>query len=252
MFLRACRTLSTCEDFNGILISYMTSPIEKPLITSFTTPVRASGMLIESTPYRPKHPASRENVPSGNACYPYGEPEDINYDLIDPIGRRLIKELNMRPWISTVSYCSGHPQDRPIDEETAESTTHYMPSSDPPKPVRWNFYEELYRMSSLGADLPEGKMEEAQDELAESSITEFNLSVHVLNHHAFVVWIRTVNTALRMFVGREALRDRPIDVRLNLNMRRGMNYIITWPYFTVKERTIFHEIMLGTLDNIPV
>ena len=152
----------------------MTESISKPTVFPSITPVRSAGKLIRATPYRPKHP--KVSIPSGNACYPNGEPENINYETIDEAGRELIKELNKRPWISTIAYCSGHPQDRHVNENTKCSRSHYIPDIVPPKVVRWNFYEELYRMTSLGSSVPPEQLKEAQKELAKSSITEFYLS----------------------------------------------------------------------------
>src|SRR5277367_5848603 len=51
--------------------------------------------------------------------FPFGTPNQIDWTKIDQAGVEMLQELNLRPWIKSVEYCSGHPLDRPPDEVSA-------------------------------------------------------------------------------------------------------------------------------------
>ena len=172
--------------------------------------------------------------------YPFGKPDKINYKELDQEGVQLITELNLRPWVKTVEYCSGHPLDRPIDE----------PSDLYPYATGENVYEQMQAldMAYMRGLINSTYFKHRKNELREAGATRFYLNVNVLDETIFKEWVKLAS-ALVIATTHNGLY--PLNVQFN-PLRSGNNYSLYWDYWTLEEREMIHNILLATLDNFPV
>ena len=83
----------------GLLWGRMIVPAEKLPVT-----FASEGLSIRFRPRRRRKPKP-EGVVSFR--YPYDLPNEIVYKDLDQVGRALIKEINLHPWMSSTDYCAG-------------------------------------------------------------------------------------------------------------------------------------------------
>lgn len=189
---------------------------------------------------------STGNLPP-DPTFPYGRVEDINYNQLDPAGHNLIKEINKRPWIATVSYCSGHPFNRPKEEDTPY-TEHLTYKGKP----RWEFAEEMHKLNKQvrGHRISKDIYRTEIKDLIEASRSWFNLTMNVYKTEPFLQWMRSffvayTNTFLQFQL------YRPPEVTLN-PLFPIPNYTLVCGYFGVEHRTGLHTLLSESIRNIPI
>jgi len=172
--------------------------------------------------------------------FPFGTPDQIDYKELDQAGVKLIQELNKRPWIKTVEYCSGHPLNRHPEE--ASELYPYVTGE--------NVYEETDKldMAFIRGVVPDQFFRRRKRELREQGLTRFYLNVNVYSLPIFMDWVRTLAAAV-MVVTQQGLN--PLIIRFN-PIRTGVNYSIYWDYWTLEERDLIHNLALDTLNQIPI
>ena len=192
-----------------------------------------------------RKPRPRSGIP--NPFFPYGPPEEIVWKDIDPVGHRLIKEINLRPWIATVAYCSGHPADRPVEEETpwCQKLTWNGLS-------RWNFYQEGVKLERQlrGHRIGKAAYNEQVQNLIETSRAHFSLNVNVYVMAPFLQWLRTVYTVYLQTFMRMPIYKLP-EVSLN-PMSPIPHFNIMVGYFGVEHRESLHELFVDSLRVVPI
>lgn len=183
---------------------------------------------------------SQDSLPGLDLSFPFGRPENINWEEIDQAGIILIKELNLRPWIKTTEYCSGHPLDRPAGEL---SLLYPISTGE-------NVYEEIHTLDlayvrGLISDI---YFRRRKQELRDIGATRFFLNVNVYNQTIFQDWIRALTTMVMVATNSGI---NLLNVRYN-QLRLGMNYSIYWDYWTMEERDLIHALTLECLSHFPV
>ena len=181
-----------------------------------------------------------EPEPQIDPAFPFGRPENIDYTKIDQVGVKLIQEVNLRPWIKSTEYCSGHPLDRPADEY----------SEIYPYVTGENVYKEINKLdlAYVRGLIPDVFFRHRKAEIREMGATRFYLNVNVYNLGIFLEWARLFGTFVVMATNSTI---NPLIVRYN-PLRVGMNYSIYWDYWTAEERELIHTIALDSLSNFPV
>lgn len=172
--------------------------------------------------------------------FPFGHPNNIDWTKIDSAGIQLIKEINLRPWMKSTEYCSGHPLDRPSDEKS--EFYPYITGND--------VYEEIGKldMAYIRGLIPDVFFRRRKQELRERGATRFYLNVNVYNIAIFQQWTRMLSTLIIMSTN--SILD-PLIVRYN-PVRPGMNYTIHWDYWTLAERELIHQLAFDSLMHFPV
>lgn len=170
--------------------------------------------------------------------FPFGKPEDINYSELDSAGITMIQEINKRPWIKTVEYCSGHPLDRP----TGEQSELY------PYATGENVYMETARLESsfVRGLIPDQYFRHRKEELRKAGITRFYLNVNVENMIPFMEWVGYISKLVVMATN---TLINPVVVRYN-PLRPGINYSIYWDYWTLEERHLIHSVVMDALQHV--
>jgi hypothetical protein len=178
-----------------------------------------------------------------DAEFPFGRPEVIDWDELDKEGHPLIKEINLRPWMKSTEYCSGHPLDRPKDEQTGWGSRISDVLSE-------NVYVEISKldMAYLRGAIPDVYYRRRKLQLRDEGATRFYLNINVYNLVPFMQWIRTFSVTLLSLLGSDY---NPIVVRMN-PLRPGLNYTIYWDYWSMDERVMIHDLALRTLQQFPV
>jgi hypothetical protein len=182
----------------------------------------------------------KPEAPPLDPSFPFGRPENIDYKILDEAGHDLIKELNLRPWVKTVEYCSGHPLDR-FPEEQSELY---------PYATGENVYEEIAKldMAYLRGLVNDTYFKHRKTELRSAGATRFYLNMNVYNLGIFLEWTRLLS-ALIIATTNSGLY--PLIVRLN-PLRPGVNVSVYWDYWTLEERDMIHDLFLVSLNNFPV
>lgn len=172
--------------------------------------------------------------------YPFGRPENIDYAELDQAGIQLIQEVNLRPWMKSVEYCSGHPLNRPPDE----------PSYLYPFVSGENVYEEINRLdlAHIRGLIPDPYFRYRKQELRQQGMTRFYLNVNVFNMMIFQEWARIFSTLVTVATQSSV---NPLIARFN-PLRPGINYSFYWDYWTVEERQLIHAVALDALSNFPL
>lgn len=192
----------------------------------------------DSTGYSGEAPAFQEVII--DPSFPFGKPSEIDWTKIDAPGIPLLKELNIRSWVQSTEYCSGHPLDRPPNE----------PSELYPYVTGENVYEQIYHldmayMRGLVSDL---YFRHRKHELREIGATRFYLNVNVYNMDIFHDWVKVMGSMLTTITNTDV---NLLTTRYN-SARPGNNYSIYWDYWTLAEREIIHAVALNSLIDIPV
>lgn len=172
--------------------------------------------------------------------FPFGAPQDIDWKKIDSAGVELLQELNMRPWIKSVEYCSGHPLDRPPDE--ASELYPYVSGE--------NVYDEITKldMAFVRGLIPDQYFRYRKQELRTQGMTRFYLNVNVYNIDIFLEWTRSIAQLVTIMTNSSI---NPVVVRYN-PLRPGTNYSIYWDYWTMDEQMLIHDAVETALLHIPV
>jgi hypothetical protein len=172
--------------------------------------------------------------------FPFGTPAAIDWNEIDAPGRDMLKELNLRPWIKSTEYCSGHPLDRPVDE----------PSKLYPYVTGENVYEEIANldMAYIRGLVNDTYFRHRKTELRALGATRFYLNVNVYDNAIFSEWIRLL-AALVAAATNSGLY--PLIVREN-PLRPGKNVSLVWDYWTAEERDMIHHLVMVSLNHFPV
>lgn len=172
--------------------------------------------------------------------FPFGTPNDIDWNTIDKAGAELIQEINLRPWIKSVEYCSGHPLDRPPDEE---SGLYPYVSGE-------NVYDEISKldMAFVRGLIPDVYFRYRKQELRTQGMTRFYLNVNVYNIEIFLEWTKAISHLVTIMT-QSAIN--PVVVRYN-PLRPGVNYSIYWDYWTMDERDMIHDAVSTALNHIPI
>jgi hypothetical protein len=188
----------------------------------------------------PPAPAVESEEPEFDPNFPFGKPADIDWTKIDTPGSILLKELNLRSWMQSTEYCSGHPLDRPADE----SSELY------PYVTGENVYVEIAKldMAYTRGVISDVYFRHRKRELREIGGTRFFLNVNVYNQTIFQDWVRMLGTMVMMSLGGAI---NPLVVRYN-PLRPGTNYSIYLDYWTLDERDIIHALVLSSLAQFPV
>lgn len=184
--------------------------------------------------------ANKVPEPEPDPMFPFGKPENIDYSLLDPVGHELIAEFNLRPWVKTTEYCSGHPLDRPIDE--GSELYPYVTGE--------NVYAELQKLdyAYIRGLINDNYFKHRKTELREAGATRFYLNVNVYDISTFLEWARLAS-ALVIAATHSDLY--PLIIRFN-PLRPGTNFSIYWDYWTLDERDLIHTVLLTALMNFPV
>lgn len=172
--------------------------------------------------------------------FPFGLPEHIDWTTADKAGLQFITELNKRPWVKTVEYCSGHPLNRPIDE-----VSDYYPDI-----TGEDVYEEINMLDNafVRGLIPDQYFRARKQELRESGQTRFYVSMNVYNLTIFMNWTKHFAMLLMIATGSDI---NPLVVRYH-PMRPGVNFSLHWDYWTVNERDIIHTLALDSLNQFPI
>lgn len=178
--------------------------------------------------------------PQIDPAFPFGRPEEIDWTQLDTSGIVLINELNLRPWIKSTEYCSGHPLNR-HPEEISELYP-YVTGED--------VYEETSKLDRayLRGLIPDVYFRSRKRDLRENGITRFYLNINVYNLTIFHDWIKVFSSIVMVASGSSS---NPLIVRYN-PLRVGINYTLYWDYWTTEERDLIHNIAIQSLNNFPV
>jgi|SRR5208337_323878 len=170
--------------------------------------------------------------------FPFGKPEEIDYSELDSAGITMIQEINKRPWIKTVEYCSGHPLDRP----TGEQSELY------PYATGENVYLETAKLESafVRGLIPDQYFRHRKDELRRAGITRFYLNVNIEDMIPFMGWIGYISKLVVMATNTLV---NPVVVRYN-PLRPGINFSIYWDYWTLEERHLIHSVVMDALQHV--
>lgn len=181
-----------------------------------------------------------EFEPEPDPSFPFGTPDQIDYTKLDKAGVELIQELNKRPWVKTVEYCSGHPLDRPADEL---SELYPYVSGE-------NVYQEINKldMAMTRGLISDRYFRYRKNDLQTVGATRFFLNVNVMDIKIFQSFVKVCSQLLTVTTQSVV---NPIIVRMN-PLRPGNNFSIHWDYWTMAERNMIHAILLDALYNIPV
>lgn len=209
----------------------------------------ATGHPGEPEVEKPAGPAEQQVVDQAQAeqqqeevdpAFPFGKPDKIDYKELDIAGHELITELNLRPWIKTVEYCSGHPLDR-FPEEKSDLY---------PYGTGENVYEEMQKldMAFMRGLINDTYFKYRKKELREVGATRFYLNVNVYDEKIFKEWIKLASS---LVIATTHNGLYPLKVQFN-PLRFGTNYSIYWDYWTMEEREMVHVILLTALQNFPV
>lgn len=182
----------------------------------------------------------KEELPQIDPSFPFGHPDNLDYSTLDKAGQELVAAINLRPWIKTVEYCSGHPFDRPTDENSA---LYPYGSGE-------NVYEEINKLDAayVRGLLPEVYFRTRKADLRSAGATRFYLNVNVYNMIVFTDWIKLFSGVVTLAT---QTHSNPLVVRLNPT-RPGINYSLYWDYWCMEERTMIHYLALDTLNHFPV
>lgn len=202
--------------------------------------------------FRPRRRRSVRPPGQTSARYPYDYPNKIVYKELDQVGRALIKEINLHPWMDSTDYCAGHPPDRPANESTPVSLS--KAGNAKLDSLRWNFFKELTKLKQRGRAKkinPEKFHVEAQ-RLLDRSRSRFCLNLNVYAMPVFLGWARQVEMEVGLiFDGKILPHYQPPAIRLNPG-RPGLNVTWTFEFYSAEERRVFHQILLDTLRMIPI
>jgi hypothetical protein len=170
--------------------------------------------------------------------FPFGKPEDIDYSTLDSAGITMIQELNKRPWIKTVEYCSGHPLDRP----TGEQSELY------PYATGENVYVENAKldMAFVRGLVPDQYYRHRKEELRKAGMTRFFLNVNVENLVPFMEWVTYISKIITIATNTII---NPVIVRYN-PLRPGVNFSVYWDYWTLEERQLIHSAVMDALQHV--
>lgn len=204
--------------------------------------------------YMPKHPLalpfrpalSKGSLPK-DLSFPFGHPQCLDYSKLDPIGIDLIKELNKRPWCQTVSYCSGHPMDRPEDENTPWSSKATWKGKN-----RWDLSVELEALSRQyrGHRLTKDAFHSQSDELLNLSRTRFHLNLNIYVMEPFTKWLRIVHVIYARTFMKFPVYRLP-EVIFN-PVVPTLNYSINCGYFGTEHRVGMHKLWSEALRHVPI
>lgn len=173
-------------------------------------------------------------------AFPFGRVEDIDWNKIDAPGRDMLKELNLRSWVKSTEYCSGHPLNRPIDEV---SDLYPYVSGE-------NVYEEIARldMAYIRGLINDTFFKQRKTELRSTGATRFYLNVNVYDYAIFSEWVKVLAS---LVAATTSSMLYPLIVREN-PLRPGKNISLAWDYWTVEERDMIHQLVMVALNNFPV
>ena len=172
--------------------------------------------------------------------FPFGRPENIKWSEIDAAGVELLKEINLRPWMKSTEYCSGHPLDRPENE--LSSLYPYVTGE--------NVYQEIDKLDRayLRGLINDTFFRSRKKELREAGATRFFLNVNIYNNDIYLEWIKLL-AALVASATPNGLY--PLIVREN-PLRPGHNVSLIWDYWTSEERDMIHYLIMVSLNSFPV
>lgn len=187
-----------------------------------------------------KKAADEASKPTIDPAFPFGRPEDIDWSKIDAAGHDLLKEVNIRPWMKSVEYCSGHPLNR-HPEELSELYPYVTGE---------NVYEEINRLdlAFIRGLIPDVFFRYRKQEIRSMGATRFYLNVNVYSIEIFLQWTKIL---AGMVTASTQSVTNPLIVRFNPN-RPGVNYSIYWDYWTAEERNLIHYLVSESLDSVPV
>jgi hypothetical protein len=197
----------------------------------------ATGFSGEDAPAE-KQAENKQDVP--DPTFPFGRPEHINWEEIDPAGHELLKEINLRQWMKTTEYCSGHPLDRPLNE--ASELYPYITGE--------NVYEEIHRLdlAYMRGLVNDSFFKHRKLELRNAGCTRFYLNVNVYDLEIFLQWTRFISTLVIASMNSSVY---PLVVRFN-PLRPGNNVSLYWDYWTMDEREMIHGLLMASLAQFPV
>jgi hypothetical protein len=204
-----------------------------------------------SLPFRPPRQRS-----SFDPNYPYGQPQEIDYSLLDQAGVELVQEMNRHPWLATVDYCSGHPSDRPPSENTPisiardELAARFMPNA-----FRWNYWEEIKGCMDAYVAGNKSKTDYliARNGLTELSKTTLRIAMFVGSLKPFIYWMRLVFMGISAaFLGLPEYEMPKLTLNPMKCAKHELNFIFEFEYFGVAHRQVVHDIMLDALREIPL
>lgn len=173
-------------------------------------------------------------------AFPFGRPEAIHWDEIDAPGITMLKELNLRSWVKSTEYCSGHPLDRPANE----------PSDLYPYVTGENVYEAIAKldMAYMRGLVNDTFFRHRKQELRSAGATRFYLNVNVYDYAIFSDWVRVLASLVAATTNSVLY---PLIVREN-PLRIGKNISIIWDYWTAQEREMIHHLIMASLNEFPV
>ena len=217
----------------------MRDPAEK-----LPVPFASEGLSIR---FRPRRRRRANQVRTPSFRYPYDLPNEIVYKELDQMGRALIKEINLHPWMESTDYCAGHPPDRPAKESTPLSLLKAgSPKMDA---LRWDFFEELAKLKQRSK--PGDKYYTEVRRLGDQSRSRFYLNLNLYLLPPFLNWARRVDLIVsRIFVGGLPIYRLP-EVQFHPS-RPGLNVTWSFDYYSVEDRRVFHQILLDTLQGLPI
>lgn len=173
-------------------------------------------------------------------AFPFGRPENIDWAQIDPAGVTLLQEVNLRSWMKSTEYCSGHPLNRPPNEV---SKLYPLVTGE-------NVYEEINRIDTafLRGLIPDVYFRQRKQDLRQQGMTRFYLNVNVYNIEIFQEWLKFFCSVVTLATQTQL---NPVVIRYN-PMRPGMNYSIYWDYWTIEERDMIHTLIMNSLSQFPI
>lgn len=196
-------------------------------------------------PFRP--PVPKGTFPAPNPCFPFEHPQELNYDELDPVGRDLVRELNKRPWCETTCYCSGHPTDRPEDEQTLWTRNTTWEGKN-----RWDVSEELEKLQTRlrGHRLNKENYQASVKTLLDASRAQFLLGLNVYKLNPFYKWLRISYVMFVRTFMPFGVYQLP-EVTLN-PLIPVPNLSISIGYFGVEHRQALNSLFSEALRHVPI
>ena len=192
-------------------------------------------------------PISPGKLPKDHT-FPFGRVEEIDYNLLDQSGIELIRELNRRPWLATVSYCSGHPCDRPLEEETPISMRQPLYK----EAKRWDYEQEMDKLAKKvrGHRITKEIFKHEIKSLLDVSRSWFNLNVNVYKPDPFFQWMHLSFMLYARTFMQFPLYQLP-EVTFN-PLFPVPNFNVSCGYYGMEHRTALHDLFVEALRNIPI